>query len=284
MNGCLTDETLTDYLEGRLDPAIKMASEAHLVSCDHCRTRLAFFMQLLNSEVKVHEEVAIRAIQERWVQTDKDQRLPGRRGRRRNWRIASGAVAAALLLTAGMWFILDRVGEPRSAGEVIHLLLARNRPFEARISGQPYLPFTLTRGISDPGDSDALLARQMSRLSATAYEMGQFYLLEKDFKNAITYLELASREPGATAETHNDLGVAYMESSIDSNQSKAIAEFRRALGAKPNFLPAVFNLAVLYERLDNNDQAENQWKQYLQLESDHSWKDEAKAKLERTTH
>jgi tetratricopeptide (TPR) repeat protein len=120
----------------------------------------------------------------------------------------------------------------------------------------------------------------MNRLSATAYEMGQFYLLEKDFNNAITYLELVSREPEASADAHNDLGVAYMESGIDANQSKAIAEFRRSLGIKPDHLPAAFNLAVLYERLGKNDQAEKQWTQYLQLESDRSWKDEANAKLE----
>jgi hypothetical protein len=31
---CLTDETLTDYLEGALDPAIKAASEVHLIACN----------------------------------------------------------------------------------------------------------------------------------------------------------------------------------------------------------------------------------------------------------
>jgi len=39
---CLTEETLTEYLEGGLDPAIKLASEVHLIACDGCRGRLGF--------------------------------------------------------------------------------------------------------------------------------------------------------------------------------------------------------------------------------------------------
>lgn len=281
---CLTDETTTDYLEGSLDLAIKAATEAHLVACDSCRAKLVFFMQLLKAEVEAHEDVTLVAIQEKWSQAPSDLRFPGRGARRKGWKMASGGVAAAaVLIAAGTWFTVEHTSEPRSAGEVLHLLLAKNRPFEARISGEPYLPYSFTRGVSDSAGNYSLLAGQMNRLSATTYEMGQFYLLQKDFKNAITYLELASREPGATAETHNDLGVAYMESSIDANQPKAIAEFRRALGNKSDFLPAAFNLAVLYERLGRTDQAEAEWSQYLQMESDHLWKDEAKAKLEGMT-
>jgi tetratricopeptide (TPR) repeat protein len=239
-------------------------------------------MRVLKSEVASHEEVAVGVIQQKWA---RDQRLlGGSGGRSRVWKIASGGMAAAaVLIAAGTWFTVEHSVEPRTAGEVIHLLLAKNRPFEARISGEPYLPYTFTRGESDSTGNYSLLAGQMNRLSATTYEMGQFYLLQKDFKNAITYLELASREPGATAETHNDLGVAYMESSVDANQPKALAEFRRSLGSKPDYLPAAFNLAVLYERLGKNDQAEAQWTQYMKLESDRAWKDEAKNKLEGIT-
>jgi tetratricopeptide (TPR) repeat protein len=202
----------------------------------------------------------------------------------RSWKIASGGVAAALLLAVGTRVAIDYRGEPRTAHEVIHLLLAENRPFEARISDQPHLPYAVTRGPSDPINSYNLLAGQMNRLSATAYDMGQFDLLQKDFTNAIKYLELAARESGATAEVHNDLGVAYMESGMDANQAKAISEFRHALAAKPDFLPAAFNLAVLYERMGKNDQAELQWTQYVQMESDRGWKEEAKGRLEGITH
>ena len=78
---CLTDETLTDYLEGVLEPAVKVASESHLVVCDHCRTKLAFFMRLLR-DVQPEEAVAIREAQQQWAGAHKDRQLPGRRGGR----------------------------------------------------------------------------------------------------------------------------------------------------------------------------------------------------------
>src|SRR5262245_46513842 len=64
---CLTDETLTDYLEGVLDPAVKTVSEIHLVSCDDCRVKLAFFMKLMKEEVLPDEAVALSVIQEEWT-------------------------------------------------------------------------------------------------------------------------------------------------------------------------------------------------------------------------
>ncbi len=281
---CLTDESLTDYLEGRLDPALKAGSEAHLVGCDDCRVRLAFFMRLLKEEVAPEEAVAVRAIQEDWIRAQNDRRLPVRRANdRRRWRMASGGVAAALLIAVGTRVAIEYKGEPKSADEVIHLLLAENRPFEGRISGQPHLPFSNTRGPNETGNYN-LLAGQMNRLAATTYKMGQFHLLQRNFANAITYLELAAKETGAPADVHNDLGVAYLESRVEANYPRAAGEFRRALGIKPDFMPAAFNLALAYEHMGKNDLAETQWMQYLQLEADRAWKDEAKAKLEGVKH
>ena len=54
---CLTEETLTEYLEGVLDPALKAASEVHLIACDDCRNQLAFLMRVLNQEMTAEEIV-----------------------------------------------------------------------------------------------------------------------------------------------------------------------------------------------------------------------------------
>ena len=88
-------------------------------------------------------------------------------------------LAAALLIGVGAQVAIDYHGEPKTADEVIQLLLAETRPFESRISGQPHLLYSVTRGPSEPGISFGLLAGQMSRLGATTYRMGQFHLLEE---------------------------------------------------------------------------------------------------------
>jgi tetratricopeptide (TPR) repeat protein len=278
---CLTDETLTDYLEGVLDPVVKTASEVHLVSCDDCRVRLAFYMRLMPEDLQAEEAVALSAVQEEWTRAQNDRRLPNRRRRDfRRWKIASGGVAAALLLALGTRAVLVNWGDPQSADEVIQLLLAENRPFEARISGQPHRPFTTTRGPGETGVAYGLLAGQMTRLAATPHEMAQFYLLQKDFASAIGLLEVIERESGSMAEIHNDLGVAYMESKVPGNLQRASVEFRHALAANPRFAPASFNLAVLLERIGNREQAVAQWSEYLKVESDSKWKQEAAAKAE----
>ena len=49
---CLTEETLTEYLEGGMDPAIKAASEVHLIACDNCRSELGYFMRVLEEDIQ----------------------------------------------------------------------------------------------------------------------------------------------------------------------------------------------------------------------------------------
>jgi len=282
---CLTDEMLTDYLEGGLDPAIRAASEAHLVACDKCRIRLAFFMRLLREEVEPAEELALSAAQQAWTSRQGDRQVLQTRSRsKRRWTIASGSIAAAVALAVGTTYVVDRIGEPNSAEEVIQLLLAEKRPFEARISGQPYSPYTSTRALGDGSSSYNLLTGQMSQLSASAYEMGKFYLVQKDFGRAIEYFALAEREPGASADVHNDYGVALLESGDASNISRAAMEFRHALAAQPDYAPAVFNLAILYERTDRPDLAVQQWTKSTQLEPNGEWAKEARSKLEGIKH
>ena len=66
---CLSEEELTEYLEGGLDPAIKTITELHLLNCDNCRGSLALFMRLLKDEVAPEEAVVLQAVTERWSST-----------------------------------------------------------------------------------------------------------------------------------------------------------------------------------------------------------------------
>jgi tetratricopeptide (TPR) repeat protein len=279
---CITEETLTEYLEGGLDPAVKTASEVHLIECDRCRERLAFFMRLLNPELTSEEAEALEAIKRQWDDRTPGTRLPGRPRIRRNWLLVCAAVAACLVIgVVTIRYVLEQ-GVPGSAGEVVDLLLASEpRPFESRISGQPHRALVRTRGPEDPGIAYGALAGEMTRLSADAHEMGRFYLLQKDFNRARSYLEVAEQEVGAGPDVHNDLGVAYLESGVEAQLEKAAEEFRHALSLDPDFAAAAFNLAIFYERTDKSFEAEAQWRSFLQLEPDASWTSEARLKLER---
>jgi tetratricopeptide (TPR) repeat protein len=280
---CVTEETLTDYLDGALDPIVKAASEVHLIACDQCRSRLVFFMKLLKEELDPREQVALVAIQDNWKKGQVQHYVPARRtGVYHRWMLALGGIVAVLVLAVGVSEIVGRIGEPRSASEVVQLLLDQhNRPFEGRLSGQPALPFLATRGPEDSETTNfGLLVGQMTRLSATSSEMGQFYLLQRKFDRAIDYLQPVARESGATPEIHNDLGVAYLESGVPQNLQKALNEFRLALVVKSDFAPASFNLAIVYERMHDTVQERQELLHLLKIETDPAWADQARAKFE----
>jgi tetratricopeptide (TPR) repeat protein len=277
---CLTDETLTEYLEGGLDPAVKAASEVHLVACEECRNQLAFFMHVLQPEVTPEEANALEVIVAEWDKKKANKRVPERRAFPR-FLAALTAIAAVLVIGLfSAWIVRQRSAEPKSAQEVVQLLLTQTRPFESRMAAQPYRPIVQTRGSDDPGVSYPLLAGEMTRLSANSHEMGRFYLLQKEFGRAISYLEIAERETGADAAVHNDLGVAYLERGDRSSLEKAGDEFLHALQQDKSFTAAAFNLALFYEYTNATSQAEAQWKRYLELDPKSDWAMEARGRLQ----
>jgi len=275
---CLTEETLTEYLEGGLDPAIKAASEVHLIACDDCRGSLAFYMRLLEKEILAEESQTLQAISSEWDKEKSKHRIP-RRGGRTWW---FGLVAAAVLLLAvlSIRLVMDRQAEPKSADEIVQLLLTQHRPFESRMANEPHIPILSTRGVEDPGVAYGLLAGEMTRLAADSYQMGRFHLLQKDFVRAMPDLEIAEREVGAGPAVHNDLGVALLEIGDPGRLAAAGQEFQHALKSDPQFGPAVFNLALFYERMNQPALAVAQWKRYIELDSKSDWGKEAQVRLQ----
>ncbi|HLH32180.1 MAG TPA: hypothetical protein VKY31_13335 [Terriglobia bacterium] len=276
---CLAEETLTEYLEGVLDPVLKAASEVHLISCDDCRGRLGFFMRLLGEEVGAEESQAVQVIGNAWDQK-KHRELPRSTGTFPAWFLGFLGVAAVLLIgVVSTRYIMDRRAEPQSASEVVQLLLQQQRPFESRLTDEPHLSIVRTRGVEEPGVSYPLVAAEMTKLGADPHEWGRLHLLQKEFSKAIQYLEIAAVEPGATAGVHNDLGVAYMESGDPAKVEKSGGEFRHAIDLDPSFAPAVFNLALSYERANAPAEAAAQWKRYLEMDSKSEWASEARERL-----
>jgi tetratricopeptide (TPR) repeat protein len=281
---CLTDETLTDYLEGNLEPAVKAASEVHLIACGECRNQLAFFMRVLQPDVTSEEALALGAIAAQWKTKTGRKVMPQRKTHPR-LPLALASIAAVLVVSVGVgWIIRARSAEPKSGSEVVQLLLAQNRPFESRMAAEPHRPIIRTRGPETPGVSYTVLAGEMTRLSANSHEMGRFYLLQKDFGRAIPYLEIAEQEVGAGAAVHNDLGVAYLESGNAPELEKAGSEFLEALKQDKSFAAAAFNLALFYERTNATAQAADLWKRYLELDSKSDWATEARDRLQGLSH
>ena len=239
---CLSDEYLTDYLEGVLDPVVRTAFESHLVACDECRGKLALFMRILREDVRPEEGVALQQLSELWA-ARKLQPVPVPRRWLPQYRHIAYAAAGIAALIAIAVFVARVTFEskPSIARQAAEALVASVRPFEPRIVGQPYMSIQeVTRNPEDPVP-DALAA-EMTENSADAYEVGRFFLLRKEYAKAIRHLKTAVADPkGVPADVHNDLGVAYLQSG-PQNVVAAEAEFKDALQRNPTHAPALFKL------------------------------------------
>ena len=278
---CLNEETLTGYLEGLLDAPVRAAVEQHVVGCDSCRSQLAFYMRILDEDVREEEESVVQAAMERWSR----QPVP-----------ASGevfspmkglAIAASLLLMATVTvFVSVNWNSGPSAGEVMERLLTEERPFEARLALQQYIPRTRAPNM-DAGASRRLDLNLLGGAGAGNYSLGMFYLLEKNFEMAIDHLEVAVDEADAARKpaVHNDLGVAHLERDFDSpaqqvmDMNIARESFEASLALDSRFAPALFNLAILFSRQDLAAEAEARAKAYVDLDGDSQWADELRRLL-----
>ena len=274
---CLTDDLISGYLEGTLTPVVKAACEVHLVGCDRCRVNLATLMRLLRTEVGRDESAETELAVAEW-----DRRIVAKP--RRGWatgtwkRVYSVFGIAAIVVLAV--FVSRLPFRQPTAEDLVQEYLHKNRPFNAQMSSQPYLELAATR---NPGVRPSYegLAEEMVNRSADAYRMGRLHLANRNFDSAVPLLEKASQASGAASEVHNDLGVAYLQRAQGGDFERARREFELALRADDTFKPAVFNLALLYEISGLTEQAEHQWKRYLELDSDTGWAEEVRNKLTR---
>lgn len=279
---CLNDDTLTSYLEGLLDAPVRNAAEQHLIACDNCRNQLVFYMRILDEDVREEEDSLVSAVMDQWGQQ------PIEVERRRSplplkWLAFAASVLFAV--TAGLFVTANRSPVPTPV-EIVDLLLSSERPFEARLSQQPYQPLFLTRGANAPDFPIDPLEAEMLRQAASNHMMGTFYLLNQDFDTAIKYLELAAEQLGNDAAVQNDLGVAYLERSVSSTEELAVSlsrarqQFELALVQNAAFAPAAYNLTLLFLRLDLDAEARERQERYLELDPDSEWADEVRRLLD----
>jgi tetratricopeptide (TPR) repeat protein len=179
------------------------------------------------------------------------------------------AAACVIVLVAGL---LVRRGNDANLQ-----LAGMQRTFEGRLSGQPYSQFTRSR--SAQAKSSGAPDTQSNRVNGNELELGRLYLSQHNFDQAISYLELARERQPSSPQVHNDLGVAYMESAQDGALQKALNEFETALKLDARYEPALFNLALVYERLGQFGEAERRLKLYLQVDPASGWAKEVRSKL-----
>jgi tetratricopeptide (TPR) repeat protein len=272
---CLTDDTLTDYLEGSLEPVMRAAAEVHLIGCESCRASLALFMRILRTTSDPEEDAALQSIEDQFT---RQSRPPVSVKKTISFgTLLLSLAAVAVLIVLGVVSASFLGGD--SADEINLKLLSKARLFDARLVGQAYHPLTRgTEGISPRVIADEALVREVEETSQNPHTRGVVHLMNRNSAAAIRYLEEAAMEPGATAKVNNDLGVAYLSRGGSGDAVEAGKQFQAALGKDAKLKEAVFNLAVVYEATGDNAKAEAQWQRYLSIDSDSEWAEEARTR------
>jgi CHAT domain-containing protein/lipoprotein NlpI len=212
------------------------------------------------------------------------------------------AIAALLLIAAcfGVWRAFFHRSEIDEGLAALHAAYGTQRPLDARISEFPYAPAPHERGEPLQRDSVShdLAASLLSRAARNhqsaraSHALGELYLSERKFDQAVEQFEKALSLDENNARLHNDLGAALLEQGkLDqsgSDDAKAarefaasLAHFERALALDPNLLEALFNRALCYESLVLPRQARDDWRAYLEKDSQSAWADEARRNLKR---
>ena len=213
-------------------------------------------------------------------------------------------IAAAILLLGSVGLLVWRYAfRPSQSASLVALnrAYANGRTLETRIGGLDYAPYAPTRGANDADANARILRERAERIVLDAYAehpsaanrhaLGKYYLADKQFDKAIEQFNAALKDAPNLAELHNDLGAALLEKSRfekrnnqpgDSLQHLAasLESIEQALKLQPDYLPALFNRALCLQEMYLPRQAIEEWKKYLQLDSNSKWADEARKRLE----
>jgi len=227
--------------------------------------------------------------------------------RRHKWR----APRLFLLIAASFLVVLGLgVGTWRAfiyQSDVDKGLLALNaayrdqRPIESRISALNYAPFSQKRGPGNERVDESELVRAKLILleaqrdkptPAVHHALGNVYLAQKHFDEAIQEFGEALKGDQRNAKLYNDLGAALLEKAkqdrLGPEPGKSFEELVRsldnlnkALELDPNLAEGLFNRGLCHESMDLNQDAANDWREYLKRDQHSPWAEEARDKLDR---
>ena len=288
----LTDSDFAEEFDIAVDEMIDDYVAGHFAG-DELEQVERYFFESPERRDKLKFALALKARKSE-IGTDKGKRL---------WFTPYLAIAASLILIAGgfyVWRMRSQNSDLNKGLAALQSAYGEQRPLEARLSDFSYAPLSNQRG--GPAKIDYLKRDLAASLllkevgdhpsSKSHQALGQYYLAEHQFDKAIDQFKAALELEPNNAKTHSDLGAALFERGKthlgDATQGKGIQEFaeslphlNQALEIDNSRLEALFNRALLYEHMGLLPQAENDWRRYLEQDTNSKWSAEARQNLKR---
>jgi CHAT domain-containing protein/tetratricopeptide (TPR) repeat protein len=301
------DESEWLRVAGGLLPEVKTRElMKHAAQCGHCGPLLKNAAETLADEITPGEKTLLASLstaRPEWQRNmasrlrgsiQKDQRRPSW------WRLAwprpiyAFAGIAAVALVA--WIGVQRL-RPPSAEELLAQAYADHRTLEMRIPGAKYSPIRVERSATESSlnksrsllKAEDLIGENLGKspndpmwLQASA----RADLLDGNYDSAIKTIQRALQQLPNSPTLHTDLASAYYERAEATNRpidyGFAVDALGQALASTPNYPIAVFNRAIVEEKLHLYNPAILDWQHYLELDPTGSWADEARQRLQAT--
>lgn len=300
----LENELIADYARGALSASEQALFEKHFLSTPKRRKRLAVAQALVDyAEV---ESLAGRL-------PDQPATTPTNPAASWWWHLffPRWKIAVYALLVVGcavtFWAFQVRQTPVEQALAELGKAYSQQRPIETRLTGMPYAAFPRTLA-AESGSSDSkvdflakdraklmLLQAEQSKPTSQVFQaLGNFYLMERKYQQAIELFERAMQLAPGDARIRSDLGAALLEKAktIDGQGeggerlkllASSLEQFDTALKLDAGLLAALFNRALVNEYLSNWEQARADWKSYLDRDPSSPWGNEAQIRLKELT-
>ena len=305
------------YLTGGCSSEEREVVEDHCVDCQVCCAQLAALLHLVISSTQEREDkrreleallplgeraaARARKIVRRQEQWERQKVSPWAnlwKGLQVFRPILAPALVVVALLGGGLTAYLSLW---RQSAEELALARVREiyrdaRVLQARVTGGfTHQQYVTTRGSGDLAGVDeiqrvALLSELNQEVTANQgaaarHNLGRLFILRGDLDLAERQFLLALNERPRDAGLLADLGALYYERSLkeagEGNDllEKALEHTSKSIESNPRLSEAWFNRALCYERMNLFLQAESDWKQYLTLDGDSAWAEEARDHL-----
>jgi tetratricopeptide (TPR) repeat protein len=269
----------------------------HASHCDACGATLCAVMEDFSAETTDEEQQSLARLE------SSHPEWQGNVARRMSRSTRGPAVvmmhswlaraAAVLLAVGGGWFAYtsSTAGDP---AKLLATAFTEKRPFEFRIPGAAFAPVSQERG------GGSLFQQPQALMQAAEKIRGRL----TDHPDDVKYLELAARaemmerDPQAAIERLRHalelkpddadllagLGLAY--ALLQGTEEKQAVDYGYAMNylvqslqKKPNSPETLFNLALVYEKMNSLDLARGAWEQYLKADPAGAWSVDAQKHL-----
>ena len=214
---------------------------------------------------------------------------------RLSWEHRSGWIAAAAVLVALIGGVLWQQSMRPSPEALLATAYTKSRPYEYRLPDAGYATVRQPRSagqsvLARPEElieAEKLINEELKLAPDTPRNMwlvGSEELLEGLYDPAIGALTRAADGDPENAEAHMALGVAYALRGDTENRALDHARAADALLAARRLDPSnaitIFNLALVYTRMGLYEQALETWDEFLALDSEDRWAEEARERRE----